>query len=62
MRMEVGILFNQWKLDTSLNELVCLIKIDAYVFTGLRKIVGQVIVAHLPTAPVKAACEVQHFS
>ena len=62
MRMEVGILFNQWKLDTSLNELVCLIKIDSYVFTGLRKIVGQVIVAHLSTAPLKAACEVQHFS
>ncbi len=48
--MEVGILFNQWKLDTSLNELVCLIKIDSYVFTGLRKIVGQVIVAHLSAA------------
>jgi hypothetical protein len=57
-----GYPFQSVEVRYKLNELVCLIKIDSYVFTGLRKIVGQVIVAHLPTAPVKAACEVQHFS
>jgi len=59
MRMGVGILFNQWKLDTSLNELVCLIKIDSYM---CLLACAKLHVAHLSTAPIKAACEVQHFS
>ena len=64
MIMEVGILLyllwkNQWKLDTSLNELVCLIKIDSYM---CLLACAKLHVAHLSTAPIKAACEVQHFS